>query len=93
MPMNGQAIDFTNIALDEPLVCAIPAERHKYLLASYLVNLKRGRNAVRKMIVDDFWLFRDLGAQERAADLMLVWKMYLSDCATHARVARSVLSA
>jgi hypothetical protein len=87
MLMQGQSGNYVNFALDGPQVCAIPTERHKYLLASYLVSLKRGRNAVRKMIVDDFWLFRDLGAQERAADLMLVWKMYLSDCATHASVA------
>jgi hypothetical protein len=45
---------------------------------SYLLNLKRGEHAVCRMMVDDFWLLTELGAEERAADVFYVLRLFLS---------------
>ena len=55
-----------------------PGPKHRSLLASYLLTLKRGRVAVRDMIVADLRAFVDLGAQRRAADLLIVLRLFLS---------------
>jgi hypothetical protein len=73
-----QCSDFIGIAPDELLLCAIPSARHKSLLTSYLFNLKRGEKVVCGMILGDFWGFMELGAQERAADLFHVLRLFLS---------------
>ncbi|CAN3992353.1 hypothetical protein MCBRY_003179 [Methylocystis bryophila] len=52
---------------------------HQALLSSYLLNLWRGPEAVRKLIVADIRLWIELGAPERAADLFLVLRQYLTD--------------
>ena len=49
------------------------------LLSSYLLNLWRGPEAVRKLIVADIRLWIELGAPERAADAFLVLRQFLSD--------------
>ena len=74
-----QCADFIGLAPDELLLCAIPSARHKSLLTSYLFNIKRGEKAVCEMILGDFWGFMELGAQERAADLFHVLRLFLSD--------------
>lgn len=71
--------DVAGIAPDDLAVCALPSARHKWLLRSYLLNLYRGETAVCRMIIGDFWRFIDLGAQERAADLFFVLRLFLSD--------------
>jgi hypothetical protein len=43
--------------------------RHSRLLASYLLNLRRGTAMVRKMIRDDIARFDDLGARGYAGEL------------------------
>jgi hypothetical protein len=43
--------------------------RHRRLLASYLLNLRRGTATVRKMILDDITRFDDLGARAYAGEL------------------------
>ena len=53
--------------------------RHRALLSSYLLNLWRGPEAVRKLIVADIRLWIELGAPERAADGFLVLRQFLSD--------------
>ena len=63
-------------------LCALPCERHKLLLESYLFNLKRGKASVCKMILEDLWRFMDLGACERAADLLVVHRLLMSGCAS-----------
>jgi hypothetical protein len=68
-------------ARDLPL-CAIPSERHDMLLESYRLNLKRGKATVCKMILADLGRFLDLGALERAADQLVVYRMFLSSCAS-----------
>jgi hypothetical protein len=52
---------------------------HRALLSSYLLNLWRGPEAVRKLIVADIRLWIELGAPERAADAFLVLRQFLSD--------------
>ena len=66
------------IAPDDLAVCALPSARHKSLLRSYLLNLYRGETAVCRMIIGDFWRLMDLGAEERAADVFHVLRLFLS---------------
>jgi hypothetical protein len=49
------------------------------LLASYLLNLKRGPESVRDMMVSDLRCWLDLGAVQQAADLLIVLRQYLSE--------------
>ena len=55
------------------------SDAHRALLSSYLLNLWRGPEAVRKLIVADIRLWIELGAPERAADGFLVLKQFLYD--------------
>ncbi len=70
------------LATPELPLCALPSERHKFLLQSYRFNLKRGKTSVCEMILDDLRRFMDLGAWERAADLLVVHRLLMSDCAS-----------
>lgn len=53
--------------------------KHRVLLSSYLLNLWRGPETVRDMIVADFCSASDLGASAHAADLLVVLKHFLDD--------------
>jgi hypothetical protein len=55
-----------------------PSARHKSLLKSYLFSLKRGEKALCCLIIGDFWRLMDLGAEERAADVFHVLRLFLS---------------
>ena len=66
------------LAPGELLLCAIPSARHKSLLKSYLFNLKRGEKALCCLMIGDFWRLMDLGAEERAADVFHVLRLFLS---------------
>jgi hypothetical protein len=55
-----------------------PGPKHRSLLASYVLTLKRGPVAVRDTISADLRAFIDLGAQRRAADLLIVLRLFLS---------------
>lgn len=70
---------FSGLAWDEIVLGATPSNTHRILLSSYLLNLWRGPNAVRKMIVADMRLSLDLGMIKHAADLLLVLRRFLSD--------------
>lgn len=59
-------------------LCATPSRRHESLLESYKMNLERSSDAVYDMIVGDVERFIELGAQERAADLLLVLQLFVS---------------
>jgi len=74
--------EVAELATPELPLCALPSERHKLLLESYRFNLKRGKAAVCKMILEDLWRFVDLGAWERAADLLVVHRLLMSGCAS-----------
>jgi hypothetical protein len=73
-----QCAEVAGLAPQELALCAIPAERHKTLLTSYLFNLKRGERAVCCMIIGDFWRLMEMGAKERAADVFHVLRLFLS---------------
>jgi len=75
----AECANFVGLAPDELLLCAIPSTRHKSLLKSYLFNLKRGEKAVCCLIIGDFWRLMELGAEERAADVLHVLRLFLSD--------------
>jgi hypothetical protein len=77
-----QCAELAGLAAHELPLCALPAERHGFLLESYRCNLKRGKAAVCKMILADLWRFMDLGAWERAADLLVAYRLFLSGCAS-----------
>ena len=74
--------EIAGLATPELPLCALPSERHKLLLESYRFNLKRGKASVCKMILEDLWRFMDLGACECAADLLVVYRLFLSGCAS-----------
>jgi hypothetical protein len=74
-----QCADLMGLAPHELELCAVPSLRHKSLLGSYLLNLKRGEKAVCCMIISDFWRLMELGAKERAADTHLVLRLFLSE--------------
>jgi hypothetical protein len=74
-----QCAELIGIAPNELDICAAPSARHRSLLESYLFNLKRGEKAVCSMIIGDFWRLRELGAPERAADALLVLRLFLSE--------------
>ncbi len=69
---------FAALEANELFTGAVLSRKHQSLLSSYLLNLKRGRCAVRKMIVSDIRAAIDLGASKYAADLVLVLRMFLS---------------
>jgi len=70
---------FSGLVSGEMVVGAIPSTRHRSRLAGYLLNLKWGSATVREMIVADIRTALDLGALNRAADLLVVLRLFLSD--------------
>ncbi len=74
-----QCAEHAELASNELLLCAVPSAKHSSLLASYLLSIKRGEAAVCNMILADYRRFMELGAQERAADLFLVLRLFLAD--------------
>lgn len=84
----SQCLDFTGLASDEMFLGASLAPRHHALLLSYLLNLDRGAIAVREMIIADLRSFLDVGARLRAADALLVLRLFLFDH-PHALLAES----
>ena len=74
----NECADLVGLAPDELPLCAIPSARHKSLLKSYLFSLKRGEKALCCLIIGDFWRLMDLGAEQRAADVFHVLRLFLS---------------
>lgn len=69
----------TRLPGGEIILEAAPSTRRRVLLSSYLLNLWRGPEAVRDMIIADFCAATDLGASAQAADLLLVLRQFLED--------------
>jgi hypothetical protein len=69
---------FAALETNELFTGAVLSTRHQSLLSTYRMNLLRGPVAVRKMIVSDIRAAIDLGASKRAADLVLVLRLFLS---------------
>lgn len=73
-----ECAEFADLASNEMLLGEPPSARHHSLLSSYRLNLKRGRAAVCEMILSDLRNSIDLGAVRRAADLLVVLRLFLS---------------
>jgi hypothetical protein len=65
--------------VDELILGVEPTARHRALLQSYQPNLHRDRVAVRRMIASDLLDCLEIGAQRRAADLLVVLRLFLSE--------------
>jgi hypothetical protein len=74
----SQCADYAGLDASELLIGITPSARHHVLLGSYLLNLRRGAAMLRDMIRDDLRAFIDLGADKRAADLLIVLRLLLS---------------
>jgi hypothetical protein len=78
---------------NEIILGAVRSPRHDALLASYMLNLHRGAATVREMIVSDIRRFLDLGARDRAADALLVLRLFFSEidgsCVRQGKLAES----
>ena len=70
----------SGLSAREMIVGATESEVHRALLASYGSNLWRGSEVVRDLIVADIRTALDLGVPERAADLLLVLRLFMTDC-------------
>jgi hypothetical protein len=69
---------FAGLAASEMILGAPVSSRHDSLLSSYLLNLKRGPEALRELIVSDIRASLDIGAEKLAADLLIVLRSFLS---------------
>ena len=87
----SQCADYAGLDSNELLIGIAPSAKHHRLLASYLLNLRLGAVFVRDMIRDDLRAFIDLGAQKRAADLLVVLRLMLSNY-PEARVRRPAVA-
>jgi len=70
---------FSGLLSNEMVVGPAPSPKHRARLTGYLLNLKWGQATVREMIVADIRVALDLGALNRAADLLVVLRLFLSD--------------
>src|ERR1035441_1987792 len=75
----SECADCVGLDPRELLLGPSPSAKHKTLLDSYLLNRWRGYVVVRERICADLRMAVDLGARERAADLLLVLRMFLTD--------------
>ncbi len=74
----------------ELILGVTPSTKHRVLLSSYLLNLWRGPEVVRDMLLADFFAAVDLGATAHAADVLLVLRQFLGDFPECAFYAESV---
>ena len=70
---------FSRLVSNEMVMGAAPSPMHRAWLSGYLLNLKWGQATVREMIVADIRAALDLGALDRAGDLPVVLRLFLSD--------------
>ena len=70
---------FSGLVSNEIVMGPVPSPRHLARLSGYLLNLKWGQATVREMIVADIRAALDLGALNRAADLLVVLRIFLSE--------------
>jgi hypothetical protein len=55
--------------------------RHRALLTTYRMNAHRGQDSVRILLIRDLRSFLDLGALERATDLLIVLALFMRETA------------
>jgi len=68
----------TGLSPEEMIVGVTETAIHRAVLASYVSNLWRGSEVVRDLMVADIRTALDLGVAERAADLLVVLRLFLS---------------
>jgi hypothetical protein len=91
----SECIDHFGLHSSEVLLGPAPSAKHKTLLASYLLNRWRGASKVGEIIRSDLRSAVDLGARERAADLLLVLRLFSTDmpratCSELVRITKAV---
>ncbi len=69
------------IASNEITLTASVTPMHRALLASYRMNAHHGEESARHLILSDLRGFLDLGAIERATDLMIVLALFMKEAA------------
>jgi hypothetical protein len=74
----------TGLLTEELIVGATETEAHRAMLSGYLSHVWRGSDVVRGLIVADIRSALHLEVQERAADLLLVLRLFLT---THSEAA------
>jgi hypothetical protein len=72
-----QLSDASGVRVGALVLGVTPSTKHRVLLSSYLLNLWRGPEVVRDMIVADVHAALDVGASALAADLLLVLRQFL----------------
>ena len=70
---------FSGLVSNEVVMGAVPSPKHRARLSGYLLNLKWGKATVREMIVADIRAALDFGALNRAGDLLVVLRLFLSE--------------
>lgn len=65
------------LASNEIALTAAVTAQHRSLLATYRMNAHRGENAACERILGDIRNFIDLGALDRATDLLIVLALHL----------------
>lgn len=69
------------LASDSISLSASVTPAHRTLLASYRMNAHRGEDSTRNLIIRDLRNFLDLGALDRATDLLIVLALYMRETA------------
>ncbi|WP_457796023.1 hypothetical protein [Methylocystis sp. S23] len=67
------------LASNEITLSASVTPMHRTLLASYRMNAHRGEDSARDLIVNDLRNFLDLGALDRATDLLIVLALFMRE--------------
>jgi hypothetical protein len=67
------------VTSDEILLSAAVTPMHRSLLASYRMNAHRGEDSARNLLLRDLRSFLDLGALDRATDLLIVLALFLRE--------------
>jgi hypothetical protein len=68
----SQCAALSGLGSQEIVLGVTPSARHNSLRAAYLIHHERGWEGVRDMIVADIRVYVDLGASQKAADLLIV---------------------
>lgn len=74
-----------SLASNELALTAAVTARHRNLLASYRMNAHRGEKDASERILADLRQFIDLGALDRATDLLIVLALYLREAGRRER--------
>jgi hypothetical protein len=64
---------------NEITLTASVTRMHRTLLASYRMNAHRGEDSMRNLILRDLRSFLDLGALDRATDLLIVLALFMRE--------------